>query len=39
VVVPDLLVESIVEDLPSKRDAFAKLDGIVKAVAIFATNT
>jgi len=35
----DLLIESIVEELPVKRDHFGKLDDIVKNEAIFATNT
>lgn len=35
----DIVIESIVEELPVKRDHFSKLDGIVKAGAIFATNT
>src|SRR5436305_10431383 len=34
----DLVIESIVEELPVKQDHFARLDEIVKAVAIFATN-
>ena len=35
----DLLIESIVEELPVKREHFGKLDDIVKDDAIFATNT
>lgn len=35
----DIVVESIVEELPVKREHFAKLDAIVKKDAIFATNT
>ena len=35
----DLLIESIVEELPVKCDHFGKLDDIVKDDAIFATNT
>jgi 3-hydroxybutyryl-CoA dehydrogenase len=35
----DLVIESIVEDLPTKQELFAELDGIVKAGAILATNT
>ena len=35
----DLLVESIVEELPVKRDHFSRLDDVVKDDAIFATNT
>jgi 3-hydroxybutyryl-CoA dehydrogenase len=35
----DLVVESIVEELPVKQDHFGRLDEIVKSEAIFATNT
>jgi 3-hydroxybutyryl-CoA dehydrogenase len=35
----DLVIESVVEDLATKRELFAALDGIVKASAILATNT
>jgi 3-hydroxybutyryl-CoA dehydrogenase len=35
----DLLVESIVEELPVKREHFSRLDDVVKEDAIFATNT
>jgi 3-hydroxybutyryl-CoA dehydrogenase len=35
----DLVIESIVEELPTKRDHFGRLDEIVKNDAIFATNT
>ncbi len=35
----DLLIESIVEELPLKRDHFSRLDDVVKDDAIFATNT
>jgi 3-hydroxybutyryl-CoA dehydrogenase len=35
----DLLIESIVEELPIKREHFGKLDDVVKDDAIFATNT
>jgi 3-hydroxybutyryl-CoA dehydrogenase len=35
----DLLIESIVEELPTKRDHFTRLDDVVKDSAIFATNT
>ncbi|MGH7894604.1 MAG: 3-hydroxyacyl-CoA dehydrogenase family protein, partial [Candidatus Binatia bacterium] len=35
----DLLVESIVEELPVKRDHFSRLDDVIKDDAIFATNT
>jgi 3-hydroxybutyryl-CoA dehydrogenase len=35
----DLVIESIVEELPVKQDHFGRLDEIVKEQAIFATNT
>ena len=35
----DLVIESIVEELPAKREHFARLDEIVKEDALFATNT
>jgi 3-hydroxybutyryl-CoA dehydrogenase len=35
----DLVIESILEDLPTKQELFAELDGIVKDGAILATNT
>jgi len=35
----DLVIESIVEELPVKREHFARLDDIVQEGAIFATNT
>ena len=35
----DLLIESIVEELPTKRSNLARLDEIVQNDAIFATNT
>ena len=35
----DLVIESIVEELPIKRDHFGRLDEIVQSNAIFATNT
>src|SRR3989449_8195296 len=35
----DLVIESIVEELPVKREHFARLDDVVKEEAIFATNT
>lgn len=35
----DLVIESVVEDLDTKRELFAELDGIVSADAILATNT
>jgi 3-hydroxybutyryl-CoA dehydrogenase len=35
----DLVIESVVEELPVKRDFFGRLDDVVKDDAIFATNT
>lgn len=35
----DLVLESIVEDLPTKRELFAELDGICGESTILATNT
>ena len=35
----DLVIESIVEDLPAKRELFAELEQIVKPSGILATNT
>ena len=35
----DLVLESVVEDLAVKRELFTRLDGIVKAEGILATNT
>ena len=35
----DLVIESIVEEAPVKRDFFGRLDEVVKQDAIFATNT
>jgi len=35
----DLVIESIVEDLATKKALFSELDGIVKSGAIIATNT
>ena len=35
----DMVIESIVEDLPTKKALFSDLDRIVKAGAILATNT
>jgi 3-hydroxybutyryl-CoA dehydrogenase len=35
----DIVVESIVEDLPTKHEAFDKLEGICKPDAVFASNT
>ncbi|NDA77231.1 MAG: 3-hydroxyacyl-CoA dehydrogenase family protein [Actinobacteria bacterium] len=35
----DLIIESVVEDLDTKKSLFAELDKVVKAGAIIATNT
>jgi 3-hydroxybutyryl-CoA dehydrogenase len=35
----DLVIESVIEDLPVKRRLFADLDGIVRRDGIFASNT
>ena len=35
----DLVIESVVEDLDTKKALFVELDGVVKAGAILATNT
>jgi 3-hydroxybutyryl-CoA dehydrogenase len=35
----DIVIESIVEELPTKRAHFEKLDGLLKPDAILATNT
>ena len=35
----DLVIESVVEDMPTKRALFAELDAAVKPGAILATNT
>jgi len=35
----DLVIESVVEDLAVKKELFQRLDGIVKADGILATNT
>jgi 3-hydroxybutyryl-CoA dehydrogenase len=35
----DLVIESVVEDLPTKKQLFAELDGICKDHTILATNT
>jgi 3-hydroxybutyryl-CoA dehydrogenase len=35
----DLVIEAIVENLDAKRETFARLDGVVKPAAIFASNT
>src|SRR3954463_3308279 len=35
----DLVIEAIIENLEVKRSVYAKLDGIVKREAVFASNT
>lgn len=35
----DLIIESILEDLPTKLDAFGKLDDICGEAAVFSSNT
>jgi 3-hydroxybutyryl-CoA dehydrogenase len=35
----DIVIESIVEDLPTKHEAFQKLEGICRPEAVFASNT
>ncbi|OLB51587.1 MAG: 3-hydroxyacyl-CoA dehydrogenase [Candidatus Rokubacteria bacterium 13_2_20CM_2_70_11] len=35
----DIVVEAVFEDMPIKKDVFAKLDKICKADAVLATNT
>jgi 3-hydroxybutyryl-CoA dehydrogenase len=35
----DLIIEAIIENVPTKREMYAALDAIVKKDAIFATNT
>ncbi len=35
----DLVIEAIIENLDHKKNLFAELDGIVKAEAVFASNT
>ena len=35
----DLIIEAVVENMPTKVELFKKLDGIVKKEAIFASNT
>jgi 3-hydroxybutyryl-CoA dehydrogenase len=35
----DVIVEAIIEQLPAKRELFAKLDGLCPASSIFASNT
>jgi 3-hydroxyacyl-CoA dehydrogenase len=35
----DLVVEAVFEEMPIKKEVFAKIDGICKAEAVLATNT
>lgn len=35
----DIVIEAIIENIDEKKKMFARLDGIVKSKAIFATNT
>jgi 3-hydroxybutyryl-CoA dehydrogenase len=35
----DLVIEAVIEDLPTKRAVFSELDGLVRPDAILATNT
>lgn len=35
----DMIIEAIIENVAAKKEMFAKLDGIVRKNAIFATNT
>ena len=35
----DIIIEAVFEEMPIKKEVFAKLDGIAKADAILATNT
>ena len=35
----DIVVEAVFEEMPIKKDVFAKIDGICKANAVLATNT
>lgn len=35
----DIIIEAIIENVEAKKEIFARLDGIVKKTAIFATNT
>jgi 3-hydroxybutyryl-CoA dehydrogenase len=35
----DIVIESIIEDLPTKHEAFLRLEGICKPETIFASNT
>src|SRR5256886_14840993 len=35
----DIVIEAIIENVPSKKEMYAALDGVVKKTAIFASNT
>ena len=35
----DMIIEAVFEEMPIKKEVFAKLDGIAKADAVLATNT
>src|SRR6476646_4528628 len=35
----DIVIEAIIENVPTKKEMYAALDGIVKKDAIFASNT
>ena len=35
----DIVIEAVFEEMPVKKEVFAKLDGIAKADAVLATNT
>jgi 3-hydroxyacyl-CoA dehydrogenase len=35
----DIVIEAVFEEMPIKKEVFAKLDGIAKGVAVLATNT
>jgi 3-hydroxybutyryl-CoA dehydrogenase len=35
----DIVIEAIIENVPTKKEMYAALDGVVKSTAIFASNT
>src|SRR5438270_8272856 len=35
----DIVIEAIIENVPTKKEMYAALDGVVKKSAIFASNT
>lgn len=35
----DIVIEAVFEDMPIKKDVFAKIDGLARADALLATNT